>query len=104
LCGVRIPAGSTVAAVLAAANRDPRNFRDPDRFDIRRREGGHLGFAVGPHACIGALLGRMEAQTGLAVLFEAVRDLRLQPNCTVNASGWEFRSPICLPVEFCPAA
>jgi cytochrome P450 len=100
LSGVALPKGALVAAVLASANRDPRNYTDPDRFDIHRREGGHLAFATGPHLCIGARLGRYEARTGLRVLFERLRDLRLDPEREVVVRGWEFRSPESVPVRF----
>jgi cytochrome P450 len=100
LSGVALPKGALVAAVLASANRDPRNYTDPDRFDIHRREGGHLAFATGPHLCIGARLGRYEARTGLRVLFERLRDLRLDPDRELVVRGWEFRSPESVPVLF----
>jgi cytochrome P450 len=100
LSGVKLPKGALVAAVLASANRDPRNYTDPDRFDITRKEGGHLAFATGPHLCIGARLGRYEARTGLRVLFERVSELRLDPDATVRVRGWEFRSPEAIPVLF----
>jgi cytochrome P450 len=100
LSGVRLPAGALIAAVLAAANRDPRNYTDPDRFDIHRREGGHLAFATGPHHCIGARLGRYEARVGLRVLFQRLRRLRLDPDRAVTVRGWEFRSPESVPVLF----
>jgi cytochrome P450 len=100
LSGVRLPAGAMIAGVLAAANRDPSVFTDPDRFDIHRREGGHLAFASGPHACVGALLGRYEGQVALRVLFETIRDLRLDPEKPVKVRGWEFRAPLSLNVKF----
>jgi 4-methoxybenzoate monooxygenase (O-demethylating) len=52
--GVRIGAGDKVLLFLAAANRDPRHWADPDRFDLRRRAQGHVAFGFGIHACIGA--------------------------------------------------
>ncbi len=100
LSGVALPKGALVAAVLASANRDPRNYTDPYRFDIHRREGGHLAFATGPHLCIGARLGRYEARTGLRILFERLRDLRLDPDRELVVRGWEFRSPESVPVLF----
>jgi cytochrome P450 len=93
-----------VAAVLASANRDPRNFTDPDRFDIHRQEGGHLAFATGPHLCIGARLGRYEGRTGIRMLLEQLPGLRLDPDRPVEVRGWEFRSPQSLDVLFEGAA
>jgi cytochrome P450 len=59
--GVPLPAGSTVSAVLGAANRDPARFTDPDVFHIARRGPSSMGFGVGIHRCIGAALARMES-------------------------------------------
>lgn len=104
LSDVKLPKGALVAAVLASANRDPRNFTDPDRFDIHRQEGGHLAFATGPHLCIGARLGRYEARTGIRMLLEQLPGLRLDPERPVEVRGWEFRSPQSLDVLFEGAA
>lgn len=93
LSGVKLEQGALVAAVLASANRDERNWTDPDRYDIHRREGSHLAFATGPHLCIGARLGRYEARTSWRVLFERLQNLRLDPDRPMEVSGWEFRSP-----------
>lgn len=63
LGGVRLPAQSRVFLLWAAANRDPSVFADPDKLDLKRRDGGeHLGFGHGIHFCIGARLARMEAR------------------------------------------
>jgi cytochrome P450 len=93
LGGVKLEKGALVAAVLASANRDERQWTDPDRFDVRRREGAHLAFATGPHLCIGARLGRYEARTSWRILFERLPNLRLDPDRPTEISGWEFRSP-----------
>jgi cytochrome P450 len=93
LGGVKLEKGSLVAAVLASANRDERHWTDPDRFDIRRREGAHLAFATGPHLCIGARLGRYEARTSWRLLFERLLNLRLDLDRPIEISGWEFRTP-----------
>lgn len=62
LSGVTIPRGELVLALVAAANRDPAQFPDPDRFDIRRDARGHLGFGHGIHFCVGAPLSRLEGR------------------------------------------
>ena len=100
LGGVTLDEGALVAAVLASANRDERNWTDPDRYDIHRGEGGHLAFATGPHLCIGARLARYETRTAWRVLLDRLPDLRLDPERPIEISGWEFRSPHHLHVQW----
>ncbi|MBO0775163.1 MAG: cytochrome P450 [Actinobacteria bacterium] len=73
--GVTIGAGEKVLLFLAAANRDPRRWDDPDRFDIRRRAVGHVGFGYGIHACVGAALSRLEAEALLQAMARRVETL-----------------------------
>src|SRR5437763_2552082 len=70
LCGVKLERGALVAAVLASANHDERNWTEPERYDVHRREGSHLAFATGPHLCLGARLGRYEARTAWRTLID----------------------------------
>lgn len=68
--GVVIPEGEAVMVVLAAADRDPRVFADPERVDFTRRPAeGHLAFGHGVHYCLGASLGRMQAEVALGTLW-----------------------------------
>jgi cytochrome P450 len=60
--GVEIPADTTVMPVIAAANRDPRAFADPEAVDLGRDAGAHITFGYGPHFCLGNALARMEAE------------------------------------------
>jgi cytochrome P450 len=64
IAGVPIGKGEAVTAAIGAANRDPRVFDDPDRFDISRAP-GHIGFGHGPHFCLGAALARVETEVAL---------------------------------------
>jgi cytochrome P450 len=75
--GQRIRRGETVIASLAAANRDPAVFADPDRLDIYRPEAPHLAFGYGVHQCIGAQLARAEMKIGFSTLFRRLPTLRL---------------------------
>ena len=75
--GTLVPAGDSVLVSLAAASRDPRHFPDPDRFDIRRKPAGQLGFGHGIHHCLGAPLARTEAATAIRVLLERCPGLTL---------------------------
>jgi cytochrome P450 len=63
--GVDIPAGSKVMLLNGAANRDPREFDDPDTFDVRRQMKRHITFGYGAHFCLGAALARMEGRIAL---------------------------------------
>lgn len=78
LAGTTIPKGVLVTLALAAGNRDPARFPDPDRFDPKRRDNEHLGFGSGIHICFGAPLARLEAQIAFT---ELVR--RLSQPCLV---------------------
>jgi cytochrome P450 len=100
IAGIELEKGALIAAVLASANRDERNWTDPERYDVHRREGSHLAFATGPHLCIGARLGRYEARTAWRVLLDRLPNLRLDPDRPIEISGWEFRSPHHLHVQW----
>jgi cytochrome P450 len=71
--GALIPRGKLVLAVLGSANRDPKQFPDPDRFDITRDPNPHLAFGHGIHACLGAALARMESRIALTDLLTRVK-------------------------------
>ncbi|MCQ4211861.1 cytochrome P450 [Streptomyces longispororuber] len=75
--GVHIPAHSTVLIAGAAANRDPRKFPDPERFDVTRDTTGHLSFGHGIHFCVGGPLARMEGEIALRALLRRFPDLSL---------------------------
>jgi cytochrome P450 len=75
--GVTIPKGSRIWLMLAAGNRDPERFKDPDRFDPDRQDIEHLGFGSGVHICFGAPLARLEAQIALTELARRLDGPRL---------------------------
>ncbi|WP_159941596.1 MULTISPECIES: cytochrome P450 [unclassified Nocardiopsis] len=75
--GERVRAGEAVVVSLAAANRDPRAFPEPDALDPDRERPMHLAFGVGAHHCLGHQLARMELRIGYGALFRRLPDLRL---------------------------
>jgi cytochrome P450 len=99
----RIAAGERVFVWIAAANRDPAAFPEPERFDIERRPNRHLAFGYGVHFCLGAPLARLEAAIAVPMMIEQLRDLRLdeddpaEPLESTVISG--FRR---LPVRYTP--
>ncbi|WP_245831514.1 cytochrome P450 [Mycobacterium terramassiliense] len=104
LGGLAIPAGTTVSVSVAAANRDPARYPDPDRFDPTRKNIAHLTFGGGPHLCLGMHLARMEGTVAINALLDRLPELRLDPTApTPHVVGVAFRSPAALPVEFTAA-
>ena len=98
LHGQRIREGQFVVLAYGSGNRDERQFPDPDRYDIRRRPRGHLGFGGGVHSCLGSMIARL----AIRIVFEeflhrypefarAEPELRWMPSTT-------FRSPLSLPL------
>ena len=91
LGGVTVPDGSKILMFLAAANRDPRRWAEPDRFDLTRDPSGHVGFGMGLHQCIGQHVARLEAEAVLAALarrvesFEPAGPPRRHHNNTLRA-------------------
>jgi cytochrome P450 len=75
--GVTVAAGQTVSVSPVGANRDPRHFEDPERFDVDRDAFGHLGFGYGPHGCIGQQLARAEIREAITQLVTGAPDLQL---------------------------
>jgi cytochrome P450 PksS len=100
VAGVTIPRGSLVFVALASANRDERQFPDPDRLDVSRSPNRHLSFGLGTHFCAGAPLARLEAQLAFAALFARTRDLRLaaHPEQVQWRGGLVLRGVTSLPV------
>jgi cytochrome P450 len=100
--GVTIPESSKVLLFLGAANRDPRRFENPDRYDIRRVTQGHVGFGSGLHVCVGQMVARMEADAVLSAMAERVARIELigKPERHLNNT---LRALSRLPVRMIPA-
>jgi pimeloyl-[acyl-carrier protein] synthase len=84
--GVTCPAGQPRLLFLAAANRDPSAFSDPDQFDISREPNPHLSFAAGTHFCLGAPLARMHGEVALSTLFTRLPGLAAVTPPDITAS------------------
>jgi cytochrome P450 len=70
--GVTIPKGERCGLMFAAANRDPRKWQDPDRFDVKRDNRGHVGWGYGVHSCVGRVLAGLEADALLGAVAEHI--------------------------------
>jgi len=99
LHGVAIPEGAEVALVWGAANRDEREFPDPDRFDVHRRFRRHLAFGQGLHFCLGANLARLEARVAFDELLARIPDYALDEEPRWVTSVWA-RSPAHVKIAF----
>lgn len=100
--GTQVAKGDRLLMSIAAANRDPAKFDDPERFVVDRNARGDLSFGHGAHLCLGSHLARLEAEVALGVLFERLGDLRLAIRSADVA--WAFgpmlRGPRAVPVTF----
>ena len=98
--GKVIRKGQAVMAVMAAANRDPDRFPDPDRFDVARTDNRHLAFGYAAHFCFGAALARVEGQEAFEAMVRRLPRLELQPGPLVWRNNLGLRGLTALPVKF----
>ncbi|MFF9647032.1 cytochrome P450 [Kitasatospora aureofaciens] len=103
VAGTTIPKGVPVVLAPASANRDPKRFRDPDRFDPTRRDNQHLGFGSGIHICYGAPLARVEAQIALGALLPRLTTTTLVEDPPPYRHSAVLRGPRHLPIELTPS-
>jgi cytochrome P450 len=102
LGGQAIRRRQAVIAVMAAANRDPARFADPDRLDLERPDNRHLAFGWAAHFCFGAPLARIEGQVAFTTLLRRLPDLRAAPEPLVWRHNLGLRGLTRLPVTFRP--
>lgn len=98
---VVIPADSHVVVFLGAANRDPRRWEEPERYDISRPTSGHVGFGAGPHSCAGQMVARMEGQSMLGAIARNVDRIELRGEPTYDISN-SLRGLHSLPLALIP--
>jgi pimeloyl-[acyl-carrier protein] synthase len=98
--GRLIRKGQAVMAVMAAANRDPERFPDPDRFDVSRTDNRHLAFGYAAHFCFGAALARVEGQEVFEAIARRLYDLELQPGTLTWRNNLGLRGMTALPIKF----
>ncbi len=77
VCGQRIPKRWSILCMLGAANRDPKQFRDPNQLNLKRLNNQHLAFSAGPHFCIGSQLARLEGQIAIRNLVQRYPNMKL---------------------------
>ena len=100
--GKLIRKGAAVMAVMAAGNRDPDRFPDPDRLDLRRTDNRHLAFGWGAHFCFGAPLARMEARIAFKALLERLGDIRVEDGPLRWRTNSGLRGLTALQIAFGP--
>ena len=98
VCGQQIRKGWTVLCMLGAANRDPKQFKEPNQLDLKRLNNQHLAFSAGLHFCIGAQLARLEGQIALLNLVQRFPEMKLTGPRPEWASTFGFRGLKSLPV------
>jgi cytochrome P450 len=95
--GVTIPADAKVLLLIAAADRDPERYDEPDRFDVTRKAPAHIAFGAGIHACIGQPLAKLEAELVLTALARHAATLRMDGTPTPQINNW-LRGYATLPI------
>jgi cytochrome P450 len=98
VCGQRIPKRWSILCMLGAANRDPKQFKEPNQLDLKRLNNQHLAFSAGPHFCIGNQLARLEGQIAILNLVQRFPDMKLTGPRPEWASTFGFRGLKGLPV------
>lgn len=98
LDGVTFDRGLLLSVDTHAANRDPRRFADPDRFDAGRADGGHLAFGLGAHHCLGAALARAQLQEAVRALTAGLRCPRVER--VTESDGGGLAGPTAVEIAF----
>lgn len=102
--GTTLGQGDQAIVLVAAANRDPEQFDDPDTFDVGRPDNRHLSFGLGAHFCLGAPLARVEGQVALEAVATRLADLALAVDQPEYKTNIVLRGLASLPVTFRPSS
>jgi cytochrome P450 len=100
IAGITIPRGSPIYLIYAAANRDPRRFAEPDRFDPQRADNEHVGWGRGIHVCFGGPLARLEVNTAFEAFLRRVENPRLVADPPPYRISQVFRGPRHLLIDY----
>jgi len=100
LDGTTLGKGEFAMVLVAAANRDPEQFPEPDTFNVGRQENRHLSFGLGAHFCLGAPLARVEGQVALEALATRIDDLAVAVEQPEYKQNIVLRGLAALPVTF----
>src|SRR5271156_1150348 len=98
VCGQRIPKRWSILCMLGAANRDPKQFKEPDQLNLKRLNNQHLAFGAGSHFCIGNQLARLEGQIALLNLVQRFPEMKLSGDKPEWAATFGLRGLMTLPV------
>jgi cytochrome P450 len=97
--GKKIRSGQTVICVIAAANRDPAVFTDPEQLDVGRSENNHLGFGLGNHFCLGSQLAKLETEIAISTLLRRFPDFDGPTEPRDYVRSMILRGPVELPLD-----
>jgi cytochrome P450 len=100
IAGVPIEKGTEIICHLGSANRDERQFANPDVFDIDRPDCDPIPFGYGRHYCAGSHLAKMEAEIGVNALLDRLGNIQVVPGEEFSVVGFSFRGPDRIPVTF----
>lgn len=98
ICGIRLRQGEPITFLFGAANRDPDQFKDPDRLDLKRMNNPHLSFGAGAHFCIGNQLARLEGQVAILKSIQHFPRMRLAQQHVEWVPNFALRGLKALPV------
>jgi cytochrome P450 len=98
--GKHLKAGQSAVLLLGAANRDPAQFKDPDRLDVGRPDNKHVAFGLGPHFCLGAPLARLEGKIVFETLLRRFPGLRAEGPPPEYRANFNLRGLVSLPAAW----